>query len=243
MNISGSLTYGKAIIVTPDNIRNLVNIIYKYCDVVKYSAINKMKETINFDNIDQLINYDNFENTKIESLTIIGKNSKNTWHDIVKCVFKADEKGLLSYRTTFKCNYEFESDDSKKLLVEEISLLLRKMKAPYWIASKINIFTVGFVVSFTLLFYTWKPENIINKPPFMLYIAVTSIAILAVALGFKILALIEIGLKWLLPPIIFDWGEEHKHLIKSNEIRHNFIWCICVGLIVTIIGAIICRFI
>ena len=87
MTLDGRFEYKRALVLTPERIKELETIFRKYCERVFYEATTVAETDISFVSVDELLNYDNFQNRKLKSLTVTGRNGIDR---IVTCMFVPD---------------------------------------------------------------------------------------------------------------------------------------------------------
>lgn len=122
MRISGKIKYNKAIILTQDKMRELEAILQKYCSVINYEAETISDSEILFSSLDELLEYDNFENRSLKSLKISasGNLARN-----LRLYFEVSDYslGIIGYSKTFHCNFEVDDPSVETTIKEEINLL------------------------------------------------------------------------------------------------------------------------
>ena len=72
MTINGKISYHKALVLTPERISELEAVLKKHCDKITYEATTVSGVEIAFENVDELLDYENFEKKRIKDLTVIG---------------------------------------------------------------------------------------------------------------------------------------------------------------------------
>lgn len=237
MTLKGRFEYEKALVLTPERIRELEKIFLEYCKNISYKATTVTDTEIIFSSVDELLDYDNYYSRRIKSLTVTGKDGLD---EIVSCIFGADGLEVFSgYSKTCICKYTTSTVEMEKSLRDRILEFLKKSTAQYWLIGKIRIFGILTFASGIALGYIWlggtHSDSEINIP--------VSIFLGTIIIACALLSLVRLidrhGLKKIFPAVAFAWGEEAKSYERFERIRHNLFWAVIVAIIVGIAAAFI----
>ena len=105
MTISGNIKRKKAIVLSPQKVRDINRIVLQNCDRIEYAAVTAAKTRISFEDIDELLDYDNFKPRRITELEITGYSGYSRMITI-----EISEWSLFSvanYGTTIRCDYNY----------------------------------------------------------------------------------------------------------------------------------------
>lgn len=237
--ISGQISFKKAIRLSIENIRNLTEILLRYCSTVRYEIRTVSDIDITYKSIDELEHHDNFKDTKIISLSVIGSGDNN-----IRCVF--NENIFVSLHNTFVCYYNVQKLDNQKILSKDIHKFLDKIVQPYYFINKINLFSVFTIILLFYLQYLSIKSHISLQKDIAIDVSTFDI-IIAIVLYFGTLFLLfyifeqanRIFHKYLFLSIVFDWGEEHKIDIRREKFKSQIFWGVLVTIIVSIAASII----
>ena len=231
MTLDGRFEYKRALVLTPERIKELETIFRKYCERVFYEATTVAETDISFVSVDELLNYDNFQNRKLKSLTVTGRNGIDR---IVTCTFVPDNiKIFVGYGETCICRYTVSTVDAETTLKADILTFLKKVTASFWLIGKFRLFGLLGCVSLYIF------------PSLLLFGRVSdaewsfSRFILSLLLGYGLVAIIRLVdrcvLEKLFPSIVFLWGEETEYYEKCDRMRKNIYWCVIVAIVVGIV--------
>lgn len=231
MILEGRFEYKKALILTSERIRELETILLKYCERVTYEATTVAETEVSFVSVDELLSYDNFQNRKLKSLTVNGRNGIDR---TVTCMFAPDNvRFFVGYGETCICRYTVSTVDTETTLKSEILTFLKKVTASFWLIGKFRLF--GLLGCISLYIF----------PSLLLFGGIRStewsfaMLIPSLLLGYGLVAITRLldryVLERLFPPIVFLWGEEAEYYEKCDGMRKNIFWCIIVAIVVGIV--------
>ena len=235
MKLEGRFTYKKALILTPERIKELEIVLLKYCENVSYEATTVTDTEISFSSIDEMLNYDNFQKRKLKEVTIVGRNG---YEKIVNCFFGVRGFPIFKgYNETCLCRYIVSDVDKETMLRNDIQIFLKKATASYWLLGKFRLFgLLGFVSLYLFLLLLLFGENINAK---LMTIPLFFVSLLIGFCLVKVIQLIDCFLEKIFPPIVYLWGEEKENYEKYDKLHHNIFWCVFIAMIVSIVCGII----
>lgn len=231
MKLEGRFEYKKALILTPERVRELETILLKYCNNVSYVATTLVDTDISFESVDELFGYDNFQTRRIKSLTVTGREG---FERIVSCTFDANSlKFFVGYGTTCMCRYTVSTIDMETALRTDILIFLKKVTPAFWLIGKFRFFgLLGFIslYAFPFLLFFGRTDSI--EWPLYKFI-------LPLLFGLGVVEILRLVdhcvLEKLFPPIVFLWGEEKGYYEKCDRMRKNTFWCVIVAIIVGVV--------
>ena len=138
MKINGKFEYKKAIKLTKTRLQELESVLLRYTDRMSYSGRTLLGNEISFDDLTEVLDFENFGNQRLVSLDIYGHKGYSRIIHIKIC---ADEGILVNYNNTVVCNYEFEKLNDVTLFTNELSNFFEKCKTSYWLLAKMRTLT------------------------------------------------------------------------------------------------------
>ncbi len=145
MIISGKITKKKALIIPPEYLRSLCDIILKHCDRLEFSAETYAKASISFDNIEELLNYDNFTSRRIIMLEITGYTGYSRIISVE--IGNLNFLPIVNYGRTIRCDYQLASIDAEAIFKSDFDIWFQKAKSGYWLLGKFSFNGLLFIPS------------------------------------------------------------------------------------------------
>ena len=236
MKISGKIKKRKAIIISAESLQNLCDIVLKHCERIEFSAETYAKTSITFDNLEELLKYDNFKPRRIISLELTGYNDH--FRTISIEIGDVNFSPIVNYGCTMRSNYCFSSVDSETVFIKDLDIWYQKAKSNYWLIGKFSFMGLLFVPSaiVTLIRFIFGIRTDIDLSNSMVLIALLIVLALCAAV-MTVLKLIDAYvLGNLFPAVVFQWGEEIKRFKKWDKLRSNLLWAIIIALIMGVVG-------
>lgn len=209
----------------------LCNIILKHCDRIDFSANTYAKTRIAFDNLDELLEYDNFKSRRIVSLTLTGYKKYDRSISV-----RIDDLGLFpfaNYGTTVQCSYKLPSVDEEAIFKSDFSNWYQKCVPPYWLLGKFSLFGLLTIPSMFIMFiklvYGSKTDVDLSSLSVLQSLVISTLVGLGIV--YCVRAFDTYFWKNLFPAIVFNWGEEEKRNEKWRRYRNNIFWGILVALL------------
>ena len=235
MTISGRIKKKKAITITPERLKSLCEIILKHCERLEFSGETYSKTTITFDNLDELLNYDNFKPRRLIGLEITGyiNHSRKISIEIGDLNFSP----VTNYGSTIRCSYNFPTTDEETIFKSDMDIWFEKAKSSYWLLGKFSFNGALFLPSITITFirFCLGLKVDIDTSNVSLLLAVIIVSILTVAIIFLFKYIDAYFLGNLFPAIVFNWGEETNRFEKWQKYRSNIFWGIIMAIIVGLV--------
>lgn len=239
MKIKGKIECKSAVIVNDTFLKNIDSIISKYFIKPTYSAIILSGDSIEFDSLEELLNYENGLTEKIVSLNI-----DYGYYNSIRISSMED-----SYDSSILIFYITDDSDTKVLFDTEIKNEINKISTSklYSFISSSSISRISFIIFliFTMIsivsyFYggqsSIKQLTILFNP--LLYLAF----VFAVFVYLGILFGIRDIIRKLFPSVVFYLGMEKERYNKIKDIRKNIFWCVIVAFILAVIVDVISSF-
>ncbi|MCL2284651.1 MAG: hypothetical protein FWC26_15155 [Fibromonadales bacterium] len=202
------------------------------------SATLNNKNSVQFNDLKELLTYDNSGDYRIETLNI-DSGCKNNF----SIKFKSSMSIFLAYSSTVSVSFCMETKDDCVTFKARLKEIFREIRLPFYytILSKISSASTFLPAMALCWLYLYIQPNVaknssISLPTFTLIILIIISAIAFIS---------GIGRIWstLFLPIHFLWGDEVIRLEKIAKIRSNVFWVVIIGIIVGIVAAIFSRYI
>lgn len=224
-----------AIALEKDTLKKIFSLLTEYYpdSSVFIFTILKNKSTLRFENVDELLNYDNFGDYRIERLII----EPITFSSDYKIDFASMPHPILSYRSTVSISYTLDNKNEAIGFRAKIDAIFCEMKLSrnYTILSKISYPIIVVLPILLWFFYIAKKEPF--PLPIFCLVMIISVCIPACCL------IIDKFWSALFPPIHFLLGREVERLKNLEKIRSNIFWCVFVAMVIGIFATHIARFI
>lgn len=241
MNISGKIEKRKAIAVDEASLKNLYDIVLQYSENVKFEGTtvsDSTNATIQFNDIDELLAYENNKWRRLLGLKIYG-NVRSTQTIVVDIRENTLALSLMNYEKTFEFSYHVDSIESETILKRRVEEWFEKVKCNYWRIGKLSLFRV-LIILFLIFSCLPLPSPKTDTVPQTNYI----IMMMAAIGGFCVLVLIGVlanmvdkyVLKNLYPPVAFLWGDEIRRYEEWAKWRSQILWGIFVAPILGGVG-------
>ncbi len=234
MILRGKIEYKNAIQVDEKLLRELESIILEFFKEVGYLCILCNGDIINFDSLDELLDY---ENTKTRKITIM--SIKYGYYNEI--VFKCRNSLFFSYGYTVEGTYRMDNSDSSILFSEKIKNALDKNKQSNWYTiitkiSLIQVCAVLFILSLGNIIYG-HAIGVHSNLTYTVEIVNLQIAIALIMMGLSIF--LAKCRNMLLPPIAYKIGEQTKEIEKRRDLFSKIFWGVIVAFVVSIITSLI----
>lgn len=233
MKVKAKFGYKSAIVVDNDLLREINELITSYFIQPDYSAKVVSNDEIKFDNLEELLEYDNFSSGRVKSLSV----HFGSYDEIL---FEEDRTGwsINSYTYSVKALFQTDSNDKSEDFKRKLKKLLDKKKQSilYTAASKfsfVHICVVVLIYSVLLNFFQLLHDStasVMETTPALITVA---IAIVIIAYAFMA-GLVKI-LNTFFCPIVFALGENKKRYEKIKDIKSKIFWGVIVASIVSIV--------
>ncbi len=235
MNIYGKIRFKDAIIIDEKLLRDLENTISQFFGKVSYSCRLCNDNRIEFESLDELINFENVKIRKIVSLSM-------KFNCINEIEFEPDISFFSSYKYTVQGTFNTDDLDKSVLFQEKVKAILDRNKQDRWyiILTKMNymhLCLASFIFSTCstiYAIYTGGLEQKISYNPLIFNLSIS------IGVVFFILAVILSKFRnVLLPPVAFKIGEQIKEIEKGRNLFSKIFWGVIVAFIVSLVVAYI----
>ncbi len=237
MEISGRIKKKKAVVVDSESLRALCDIMLKHCERLEFSAKTYAKTTITFENIDELLNYDNFKPRRIIWIEVGGYIGY--YRKISVEIGELTFSPIVNYGSTVRCDYQLSSIDSEAVFKKDVEEWFLKAKSSYWLLGKFSfnglLFVPSAFITFMRMMFGSQSELDVLNTPVLIALLIITIFIAGIVCFLKWLDAYLLGN--LFPAVAFRWGEEIKRYEKWDKLRSNLLWTIIIGLLVGLVGA------
>ncbi len=239
--IQRELKYNKSLKLDKEALKELDNLYSEIGTQAEYSIVTENNIHYNFDNLEELLQYD-FSN-EIKELKIRRHNyTKKANLDIE---FKVDYISIFTvYSTIVEISYSTSDENIDILLKEKISQFYKKYTTHNWIIGKFGIYCylsiLILIIGVIVLVVDFINNNSISIPISMGLIICCIVNWIGLFLIRKLDTFI---CKKIFKPIIYYIGKEKDKSDKIDKIKSNIFWGVIVAIIVGIITTIICNII
>ena len=229
MNVKGRIECESALVIDESFLKNVNNIITEYFIAPTYSARLKMGDLIEFDSLNELLEYDNFKDKKIISLDL----NFGYYNSISICPFE------VLRRKSIVVSYKIEDKEKNTLFREAIQNEIDKCKTSkiYSLISSISI--AGLCIFFGIIALIVGNicyfQNSGNSYTFNFGIFELTIGYIIIVLYLCILFGLLLLVKYLFPSVVFYFGKEIDNNNKLKSFRANFFWCVIVAIAVSVL--------
>jgi len=231
MKILGTYKYKWAIILQPQAMRELESLILRYYENPIYTAYLTNKNRVRFESLNELLEYDNTKGSEIKSLSVFGQLDfdSTAFHMIIR----ANRGVFVNYTSTVEIEYVVKSPDDELTLNSRLKSLFDKTKARYSAVGKISLSSVFMVALVAVLIYAFS----VNL--FSTAITLTLKSVLQVlgasALGSVINISGSLGLMYIFPSVVFNWGMQIEKSNRISALRTNIFWGVIISFVLSII--------
>lgn len=236
--------FKSAIEISPDDLKDFENLICKYYNQLNYRVLLKNGNSITFDDLNELLVYDNDAKDKIIKLNITG--GKYDFSSDIDVTFVAGSPYYTAFSSSVKVEYKVSDPEKEILFLEDMKKFFRHLRAEPWYLffSKISSFHINALVAIYFVYYFFCNYSVLGEQS-----PIAESSIMSIILGIFFIAvyaflywliynLFNVFWRFLFPPVVFLWGGEIRHIKNISKYR-KFIFS---GCIFTIIIAIVSEF-
>ena len=235
MKISGKIKRKKAVILTPEKVASLCDIILKHSERLEFSAETYAKTSITFDNMNELLEYDNFKPRRITAIEISGYIG---YSRIISAeIGNSNFSPIVNYGSTIRCDYQLPAVDEETIFKSDFETWYQTVKSEYWLLGKFSFTGLVFVPSIfiTLVRLISGAELGIDLSSGLVWGALVIVTAIAACLV-HVLNLLDVHLLGnLFPAVAFLWGEEQKRNEQWGRFRSNLLWGIIIALLLGLV--------
>lgn len=235
MELRGNIRFTEAIVVDEKLLVQLENTLLEFYDDVLYSVKLCNGDLIKFNNLQEMLDYENIDERKIESLQI-------GFNIIDELNFYPTYSAFCSYKCTVSGTYRMDNSDKSILFSNKVNDALKKARRPQWytVITKISMFhflIVELIICFFLLGYIYIKEGELTEVSF------TATYFISCMLS-SIMIILLCGLfskirKYFFPSISYMIGEQIVKIEALNKLYGNIFWCVIVAFIVSVFSALV----
>ena len=232
MVINSNYEFKSAIVVDENLLREIDRLIKEENKEPEYLAYLENKDEIQFESIDELVNYDNYENGRIKELQI--RAGYELLIDISPSI-----SPFIRYRSSVKVDFVSNNSEESELTKIKFKKLFKKHKQSkmHTIISKLSlpsmisiIIIFGFTYLISLYVY-YSNNNIEHMPSKDMMMA--GIIVLSVILFFVLGSYMQ---KKYFSPIDFSIGHRINELEKESKLKWNIIWAVIVPIVISLVS-------
>lgn len=231
MIINSTYEFKSAIIVDESLLREIDELIKEDNREPEYTAYLENRDEIEFESIDELVHYDNYENGRIKELLI--KAGSGLLID-----FSIRVSPIVRYRSSVEVDFISKSSEESELIKIRFKSILKKHKQSvmHTFISKISLPSLAMVIGLSgistiMAMYSYYNSNNIKNIPL-------KDELLGLVIIFSILLFFVFGSfmqKKFFSPIVYSIGYRKKELEKESKIKWNIIWTIIIPVAISLI--------
>lgn len=238
MKIYGRIKKKRAVIVSPERLKELCDIISKHCDRLEFSAETYARTSISFDSIEELLNYDNFKPRRLISVDIEGYIGYSRIISVEIGNFNLSP--ITNYGRTLRCDYQLPSIDAEVVFKNDFDTWFQKSTSSYWLLGKFSFSGLLFIPSaaITLMRMLTGERLEIELSNTAMVAAIIVTIIMGVGLFYLLKLLDGVLLGNLFPAVVFQWGEETTRFENWQRFQSNLLW----GIIITLILGLVTNY-
>lgn len=236
MKYKTEFNFQKAVIVDEKMIREMVKEIEKYCDLIEYSSKLEKGGTIDFESLEELINFENSKVNSLKSIYITARDKE--YKNRISVEIEAFSVFVSQFCNTISVEMTIDSTDKKAAFETKMKEIFERheQEKKYNAISKNAIFNVLFAayiiaVLFVAVSFIMSGFESVNKRLLDVWF-VLSICYL-IKLPFEKLQ------KKYYPPIVFYLGDGISIYDKNERARDGFFWTVIVGGIIGVIFLVV----
>lgn len=243
MVIEGKASCKKALILTPERMKALEKIVCKYCHNIEYKAETVNGSEISFTSLEELLDYDNFGNRRIQAINIRGDGEAvhRLYIIISSDVFCLD---WIWCGSTCYMHYEVDTIDIETNLKEDLNVFLQKATSPYWIISKFRLTgLLESLICICFIFLLLSNNGSTDSQMDLFSMRGAIIVACSMIFSWGVIHLCKFIDKYFLarcfPPVVFAWGKGKSQYEKYQRLRGNLLWCVVIALGIGVIASVI----
>lgn len=236
MTISGKVTKKKAIILSPERLTDLCDILSKHCNRLEFSAETHGKSRISFIDINELLSYDNYKSRRIIDLEITGYIDYSRTISI--SIGDLNFNPVVNYGSTIRCDYKFDSTDAESIFKSDLDTWYDKAVSSFWLLGKFSVTGLLFIPSvfITLVRFGGGIKTDIDISNIKVILALAVITLLTYGVITLIKCFDTYVLGNLFPAVAFNWGEETVRFEKWSRYRSNLFWGIIMAILLGLVS-------
>lgn len=240
--MKGSLnrSYNFPIIVSADDLKSLIEILSSGFEEFQYDINTKDGANYTLNSLEDVLNYSNPEDRKIQRICIKGNKEKGKSFLFPNITISLQDMSVFSKSCNLEIRQLEESDMC--LFVQRIDEFTNSVKASYWLLHK----TAFYVCVFFLLYFLFAYLYLKNADN---YEAVSRLYNFFILQGISILCagftmfVIEKSISYLFPKCFISIGEQAKHKDRLDKTRNVILISIILALAIGVLGGILAHFI
>jgi len=193
------------------------------------SALLKNEDRVWFNDIEELLAYDNSNDYRIDTL-YIDTDSRGNY----EIKFHSTASVIFAYDSTVSVSFYMENKDDCIAFKAKLKEIFKEMRLPFYYTflSKFSA-TSTFILVMTLYwFYNFMQPRITESPS----VSLSMFAFIILFIVFGVAFISGVGHIWstLFLPIYFLWGDDIIRLEKIAKTRSNIFWAVIVGVILIV---------
>lgn len=235
MKISGRIKKNKAVIISPDRLKELCDIMTKHCDRLEFSAKTYAQTSITFDSIEELLDYDNFKPRRLIFVDVDGYVGYSRIISVEIGNFNIFS--ITNYGRTLLCDYQLPTIDAEAVFINDFETWFQKITSGYWLLGKFSFSGLLFIPSATITVI----RMIVGERADIDLMNTATLAVLVVVIVLTVALICLLNfldcylLGNLFPAVVFQWGEETTRYEKWERFRSNLLWGVIIALLLGLV--------
>lgn len=232
MKYKTEFNFEKAIIIDEKMIKDMVIEIEKYCEIISFSSKLEKGDTVDFDSLDELLNFENTKMNSLKSLYITARDKG--YKNKIDVRIETYNVYIQQFIDTVVVEMTIDSADKKAAFKARMNEIFQRneQECRYNIMSKngvLNVFSIVYyivLIGFGYVYFTKGSDTISNRT-YILFIFFSIIYLLKDYIH-------KLQRKYY-PPIVFYLGDGISRYDNNSNGRNNFFWSVIVSTILSII--------
>ena len=236
MKIVSKYNFKYALKITPNKLEKLISLFTEHYSDLSFHATISDGNKIIFENLAELLDYENAKNKKIKDINIFGKLGYNS--SALRACIRVNTDIFLAHGNTMEITFSLPDRGSITAFTAKLDDCTKSMQQPlhYCFLSKLGVSFIlplfFALLCFMLATLAYNGENINTNHSFPVWISI----FLAVHVIFFIIKCADKLYFRIFPPLTFLWGSEVEFEKTISKLRSNIFWGIIMS---TITGLIV----
>lgn len=230
MRIEGIYKFKKAILVNEELLRSLELGLCNFAEEYAYTAKLESGNDIYFDNLEELLEYDNYSNRRIKHLTI--RLSLGFYIEFSKSFSLYN-----SYNNTVNVQYLCSNSEDSIIIQDKLRDIFEKGKLPWYYTLLTKFSIMYFWTIYFMWSAFWNLRNFGKEIPTEGYklIGIMNIICIVIAVIIGVSYVLNKMRNVLFPPIVFYFGKEKERFDKNIKYADKVFWGIIIATLLSLI--------
>lgn len=233
MKYKTEFSFNKAIVVDANMLSEMQKVILEYCDSIEYRAYLENKDKIEFESLDELLEFENSKRNRINEIYIEARDKD--WVNKIEINIRAYSLYVKMFEETVSVAMSTDDVDKKTVFKDKIENLFERYQQSkgYNLMAKsgvLNILEMIYLVCSGTYLYLFVAKGLEKM--------VSWFAVLVLVFAFFSLVLrkpLQKCQKKYYPPIVFCLGDGIEEYSENKNGRRNFFWGVIVAGIMSVV--------